>query len=139
VKLLSQAVKPSPPHMDNRPREQAEERRELCEQREPRLDVACHFCNGPHYIRDCRNKDKFITLGWVKVEDGQLRLGTGGWRYPENLSHTQKVEEPSGDRVSPGVCQSPARWNDAEFLLERFLDSGQWIWKRVYRQGGSPV
>jgi hypothetical protein len=51
--------------------------------------------DGPHYIRDCRNKDEFITLGWVKVEDGQLRLGMGGWipRHPENLSRMQKVEE----------------------------------------------
>jgi hypothetical protein len=133
VKLLSQAVKPSPPHMDNRPREQAEERREPREQREPRPDVACHFCNGPHYIRDCRNKDEFITLGWVKVEDGQLRLGTGGWipRYPENLSRMQKVEEHFRRQ---GVTRESAKAQRAG-MMQSFYSSASWTQDDGYGNG----
>jgi hypothetical protein len=119
--------------MDNRLHEQAEERHKPHEQRKPRLDVAFHFCNGPHYIRDCRNKDKFITLGWVKVEDGQLRLGTGGWipRYPENLSHMQKVEEHFWRQ---GVTRESAKAQCAG-MVQSFYSSSSWTQDDGYRNG----
>lgn len=57
--------------------------------------MLCYFCNGPHMIRDCYNKEEFISLGWIVIENGLIKLGNGSWipRHPEHLSRMLRVEE----------------------------------------------
>lgn len=46
-------------------------------------------------IRDCHNKEEFINLGWVIIENGLIKLGNGGWipKFPEGVSRMIKVED----------------------------------------------
>lgn len=58
-------------------------------------DMSCHFCLGPHFIRECHNKEEFINIGWIIIENGLIKLGDGKWipKFPENVSRMVKVED----------------------------------------------
>ncbi|KAJ7358038.1 hypothetical protein DFH08DRAFT_953237 [Mycena albidolilacea] len=94
LKLMNQNLRGPPPHM-----EITQAGSTSCsydhQDARPREEGPCFFCNGPHIIRDCPTKAEFITLGWIIVKNGLIKLGNGNWipRHPESLTKMQKVEE----------------------------------------------
>ncbi|KAJ7095592.1 hypothetical protein C8R44DRAFT_890006 [Mycena epipterygia] len=99
VRIMNQNLRgPAPHQLISQPghavrNEETQGRNEVSKSRTG--DGLCYFCNGPHMIRDCHNKEEFINLGWVIIENGLIKLGNGGWipKFPEGVSRMIKVED----------------------------------------------
>ena len=95
---MAQYSRDTPPHLDNQQSggtsSQVPDRSNQRYQENNR-PMACYFCNGPHMIRDCPLKEEYITIGWLKIENGRMKMGDGSFipRYPEHKSRKDRIDD----------------------------------------------
>lgn len=59
-------------------------------------DMSCYYCwLLAHLIKDCPYKQEHIDMGYVKVDNGAIRLGDNRYvpKYPENKSRKERVDD----------------------------------------------
>ncbi|KAF8131331.1 hypothetical protein K438DRAFT_2113697 [Mycena galopus ATCC 62051] len=99
VKLLNQSIRGPPPHMEIQQAGQSLKPEDRALTRDLRRGGSgggpCYFCSGPHFVRECIEKDEYISLGWILIDNGLIKLGNGGWipKFPESSSRKDKVDE----------------------------------------------